>query len=401
MKLKKIISNIHLWLGLTSGLVVFILGVTGCIYCFEQELQNCWNADKLYVSVSKQQRLPLDKLHAIAQAQLGNTFPISRIIAPVDKQGSYHFISSKYNVKGWNYFQQWEYNQTIYLNPYNGAVLGIENTKYSFFPIILRLHYDLLLGKVGKQIVGWSTVIFIILLVSGLVLWWPKNKAALKQRIRFDWKKTTQWKRKNYDLHNIPGFYSLLLALCIALSGLWFDFDWFKATVIWTANGGHIPAKEEPVTSDSLLTIQTSGILQKVASQSHRAVPDGKVFMFNLPEKENAKGVIRANIYHNANNYMKRSFLAFDQKSGELIRNKAYESQTSAEKFTSMIYDIHVGKALGLTGMILAFMASFIAATLPVTGFYIWWGRRKKRKQKPKNNNHSQEFSHKIMSKIQ
>ena len=399
MTIKKIIGQVHLWLGLVSGLVVFILGVTGCIYCFEQELQNWWNADKLYVSAQKQP-LPLDNLHAIAQAQLGKEKPITRIVTPVDKQGSYQFIAFKYNAKGWNYFQQWEYNYTVYLNPYNGAVLDVENTKYTLFPIVLRLHYDLLLGKVGKQIVGWSTVMFIVLLISGLVLWWPKNKAALKQRIRFDWKKTTQWKRKNYDLHNVPGFYSLLLALCISLTGLWFAFDWFKATVIWTANGGHIPAKEVPVNSDTLLTAQTSLILQKVSDKAHQTVPEGKVFMFNLPEKENSKGTIRANIYHNADNYIKRSFLTFDQKSGELIKNKAYDTQTGAEKFTAMIYDIHVGKVLGLTGMILAFMASFIAASLPVTGFYIWWGRRKKEKKQSKTIKHSKEVSQKVMSKI-
>lgn len=382
MTFKKIIGKIHLWLGLASGLVVFILGATGCIYCFEKELQDWIYADKLYVSAQKQ-RLPLDNLLVIAQTQLGKEKPVNRIIVSSDSKNSYHFIASKYNPNGWNYDKQWDYFYTVYLNPYNGTVLEVENTKYAFFPVILHLHYDLLLGKPGKQIVGWSTVIFIVLLISGLILWWPKNKAALKQRIRFDWKKTTQWKRKNYDLHNISGFYVILLALCIGLSGLWFAFDWFKATVIWTANGGYIPAKETPANSDTLLTLQTSKILQKVADRSYQIVPEGKVFMFNLPEKDNAKAVIRTNIYHSAHNYMKRSFLSFDRKSGDLIKNKAYDTQTGAEKFTSMIYDIHVGKILGLSGMILAFIASFVAATLPITGFCIWLGRKKKEKSRP------------------
>jgi uncharacterized iron-regulated membrane protein len=63
----------------------------------------------------------------------------------------------------------------------------------------------------GTYVVGIPVIIFLIMLITGIVLWWPKNKAARKQRFRFQWKDTTQWKRKNYDLHNILGFTPLFL----------------------------------------------------------------------------------------------------------------------------------------------------------------------------------------------
>ncbi len=380
MTFKKIVGKIHLWLGLSSGLVVCILGITGCLFCFEKEIKNWVYADKIFVQPQAAPLLSADTLRAIAQAQLGASKPIGRVEIKPDGKHSYKFIALKSNKKATNYNAQFPYYKTIYLNPYSGAVLDVENTKWTFFPVLLHLHYDLLLGKIGHQIVGWSTVIFVLMLITGIILWWPKNKAAAKQRFWFRWKNTTKWKRKNYDLHNIPGFYSLFITLFIASTGLYFAFDWFRQPVLWIANGGKMPAKEAAVFSDTLLT-NRGGVLQNIVSQSFKAIPKGQNFLFLLPETADKKAVIRTIAYHNANNYIQRSQLAFDQTSGALLKNKPYAKVSDAEKLQFMIYDIHVGKVLGLPGMTLAFCGSLMAASLPITGFYIWWGRRKKQKR--------------------
>jgi uncharacterized iron-regulated membrane protein len=375
MTTKKAIGYAHLWLGLVSGLVVLILGITGCIYCFEKELRNVFYAERIFVEAEAVPLLPLDSLKVIAQAAIGNDKPISRVEAEPDGVHSFQFSASK-SKPAWNYFDAVVYNATVYVNPYTGKVMGVEDGKYEFFNLMLALHYDLFLEDIGKQIVGWSCVMFVVLLITGIVLWWPKKNKS-KQRLWFQWKRSTSWKRKNYDLHNIPGFYAMLLALCIALTGLWFAFDWFRQPVRWVISGGKIPPTEKPVLSDTLAPRNYS--LEKIFRQSLTELPGARRYLLILPSAENKKATVRVIAYLNEDNYVRRSQLMFDQTNGKLLRDKRYTELTRAEKFTMMIYDIHVGKVLGIPGMILAFFASLIAATLPVTGFYIWYGRRNKK----------------------
>ena len=99
---------------------------------------------------------------------------------------------------------------------------------------------NLLLGEVGNQIVGYGTLIFLVMLISGIVLWWPKNKAALKQRYKFSWKTTTRWKRKNYDLHNVLGFYTSWIVVFMAITGLVWSFQWFDKGLYYVLSGGEV-----------------------------------------------------------------------------------------------------------------------------------------------------------------
>lgn len=68
----------------------------------------------------------------------------------------------------------------------------------------------------------------------------------------------------------------------------------------------------------------------------------------------------------------------FDQFTGELLKTTTFDEKNAGEKLRAMNYDIHTGTIMGMPGKILAFIASLISASLPVTGFYIWWGRKKK-----------------------
>ncbi|MEO0341128.1 MAG: PepSY-associated TM helix domain-containing protein, partial [Bacteroidota bacterium] len=80
MRLKKIIGTIHLWLGLATGLVVFIMGLTGCIMAFEEEIKSVVYAHKLKVDIPENaQVLPMSQLLEIAQEALGNDVPVQRV----------------------------------------------------------------------------------------------------------------------------------------------------------------------------------------------------------------------------------------------------------------------------------------------------------------------------------
>jgi uncharacterized iron-regulated membrane protein len=377
--MKKAIGQIHLWLGLTSGLVVFIVSVTGCIYVFEEELSSVFYRHRREVNVPPGPiQLPLSVLWQSAQKELGADHPIQSVEIPTAPGRTYVFRAAQIrNKKAWTHFGEIVYQRRLYIDPYTGQVVKNENTKYEFFTVVLRLHRNLLLNReVGTTIIGISVLIFVLLLISGIVLWWPKNKRSIKSRISLEWKRTTRWKRKNYDLHNVPGFYSMLLLLIIALTGLVWSFDWFDHSVQWIANGGAKPAKQKALFSDT--TGVGSGMpIDIVYAYLTDTDPDAVELSLNFPEK--AKGVITASARHQVHSRYRAVRYQFDQYTGKPLSIATFGQKSGGEKLRAMNYDIHTGSILGLPGKILACFASLISASLPITGFMIWYGRRKKK----------------------
>jgi uncharacterized iron-regulated membrane protein len=377
--MKKAIGQIHLWLGLASGLVVFIVSLTGCIYVFEEELSSISYHNRREVAVAPGAvKKPLSELLQIAEKELGEDHPVQAIEIPTTPGETYKFRPVQVrDKKAYTHFGEIVYQRKLYIDPYTGEVVENENTKYEFFTLVLRLHRNLLLNReTGTTIVGVSVLIFVVMLISGIVLWWPKNKRSIKSRISFEWKKTTRWKRKNYDLHNVPGFYSLFILLIIALTGLVWSFEWFDHSVQWVANGGSKPAKQKALLSD---TTKTSTVLPIDIIYADLAAinPDALVFNINLPDK--AKGAVNASARHEVHANYQVIRYQFDQYTGRRLGTTTFAQKSGGEKLRAMNYDIHTGSILGLPGKFLAFFASLISASLPITGFLIWYARKNKK----------------------
>ena len=369
----------HLWLGLISGLVVFIISITGCIYVFEEELRDLIYIDREVISVPERVvKKPLSVLLLAAQKSAGEKHPVQNIEIPVADNQTYTFRPVQIrNDKAHTYFGEIVYHHKLYIDPYTGAVVKDENSKYEFFTLVLRLHRNLLLKKTtGSMIVGISVLIFVVMLITGIVLWWPKNKAAIKQRFSFVWKSRTKWKRKNYDLHSVLGFYSAFILLIIALTGLTWAFDWFDNSVQWIANRGAKTEKQKPLHSHS--TRRAAALpIDKILFDLVARNPEAYTFSINLPDKP--EGVINASARSGVHvRYTTRRY-QFDQFTGALLKTSDFDQKNPGEKMKALNYDIHVGAILGLPGKILAFLAALVSASLPVTGFYIWYGRRRKK----------------------
>ncbi|MPR36211.1 PepSY-associated TM helix domain-containing protein [Salmonirosea aquatica] len=379
MTFKKIIGKIHLWLGLSTGLVVFIIAITGCLYAFQAEIQDATQPYR-FVEPQSTNYLPPSVLKSIAEKELP------------DK----HLHAVEYGVPGKAaqvYFYHFEpsYYYSVYLNPYTGKVLKVKDMDADFFRIVLLGHYYLWLPPViGQPLVASATLIFALMLVSGIVLWWPKNKAAAKQRFWLRWRDGLKWKRKNYDLHNVLGFYSSWFAIVVTLTGLVWGFQWVAQGVHWSLGGEKSLLYEEPVsiksTSPALLSDQTPAI-DRVWALMNKEHPDAQRLEVHVPETDTS--VIAANANPDAATFWKTDYRYFDQYSlKELPVNHVYgrfKDARLADKVIRMNYDIHVGSIFGLPGKILAFLISLTVASLPITGTLIWWGRRKKeRVSRPK-----------------
>lgn len=367
-RFSKINAWLHLWLGLASGIVVFIMGITGCILVFEQEIKEMTSTWLNVEAQASEKQLPPSKIYAAVKEALPNK----------DIHGFW------YNGLDKTIKVDIESDSLVYVNPYNGKITGIVDHE-DFFHIIDEGHRYLWLDdEIGSQITAWGTFIFFFLLISGLILWFPKkwNKTTINSSFKIKW--DAKIKRLNYDLHNVMGFYAILLAILISFTGLMMSFHWLRESTYWIT-GGWADKKEEVImVKDDYVSPKEQDMLasadfiwKKVRTEIAKENKEAVIIHFPDGPKDNFyactdmhKGIWRD--------------LYFDSKTLELLPNS--EKYISDERFSDWLmrsnYSLHIGAIGGLTTKILYFIASLICASLPLTGFYIWWGR--KRKQKPR-----------------
>jgi len=380
MTFKNFIKKAHLWLGLSSGLIVIILGITGCLYAFEEELRPIIY-EYYYVDKVESKKLPISQLIHIAEEANAKIHPNQKLsgarIINDDKRTVIVWFFEELDKDAiwyWNRYQ----NTYAYVNPYTGNVQKLEEYNFEFFVFVRALHQTLCFrSEIGDPITGTATIIFIISLITGLILWWPKNKSAAKQRFWFQWKNTTKWKRKNYDLHNILGYYMMIFALIIALTGLVWAFECYDKGVQWLFNGGKT-FKKEKLVSD---TTQYSKITatDKIFAATKKANPNAKSYYLFVPKAEDSLATFQTFVRYK--NRFDDVSMEFDRSTAKSLRITTYNDKSNGEKFRFINYDLHVGSILGFPGKVLAFFASLVAASLPITGFLIWWGRNNKKKK--------------------
>jgi len=387
---RKLAGTLHLWLGMSSGLVIVILGITGCLYVFIDELRPIVYRDRIFIQAPQhsqgtplqQQRVPLHVLRKTADAALGSKIPLLDAEVYPDKLHTVVFrYRERNNAANWypNYFISYF---RVYLNPFTGTVVKVENSKWEFFNLVVMLHCCLLLGHLGTQIITWSTIIFMLMLLSGIILWWPKNRAAAKKRFAFNWKKQTSWKRKNYDMHQIPGFYSFIIAFFIALTGLAMLLPKVDYAIKYVVSGGTFKGSKSGTqghhtVGNNYADTSNPGVTDRALSQS--LTLDPTALKYRIYPAKNHSDALKIKTFKAHSRHQPERLLSFNQHTAALLQNKAYSSLATEDKLDDLYYDIHVGALLSLPGKILAFMVSLITATLPVSGFLIWKARKKQK----------------------
>ena len=362
MTLKKINAWLHLWLGLVSGIVIVIVSLTGALLVFEHEIKS----------------LIYPFLHAEKPA--GKSFlPPSVLASAVEQKLPGKKVSSIwYHGEGHTAHVTINADSTVYINPYTANVVAMADDE-DFFHLMLEGHTHLWLPvKVGQQIVSWSTLIFLVLLVTGLVLWWPKkwNKKGREQSFNIKWK--AKFKRLNYDLHNVLGFYSLIVALVLTLTGLIMGFAWFSKGVFWlageTTSKPRIEALSDTSSNSRLAErIQVDRAWKLGMTSIGEHLTDQIITAF--PKKASDPIYLCVDMYRGTwrDVYLDQHTLKELPASGIRLRNAKLANWIQRSN-----YGLHVGEIGGITTKIIYFLASIIAASLPITGFYIWWGKQRK-----------------------
>ncbi|MFN4147781.1 MAG: PepSY-associated TM helix domain-containing protein [Runella sp.] len=370
--MKKLIYRIHLYLGLASGLVMFVVSLTGCLYVFEEEIRAMMYRDFYFVAPQQQPEKSIDQIVKIAQKYAGNQ-PVAQVWRKEYKPGGTFLVYLKNR-------------EVLAFDPYDGKLIGHKNMEREWLAVVEHIHTSLLLGDLGNRIIAWATVIYAILLISGIVLWWPKNRKQANRSFKIKW--TASPKRLNYDLHNVLGFYAAWILIVIVLTGLWWSFDIVKEGVYALIGRPSFEKRPKIELATPASDTKPNGLLEKVYRYSVRDRQYIKQSYLQLPSEKDSMAALRVLVrYEIPRNFLRnQNSFYFDPRTGVLLREDLYKNYNTADAIRASNYVLHTGSMFGLAGKIVAFFASLISTSLPITGFLIWWNKRNKVKRKSENS---------------
>lgn len=370
---------IHLWLGLLSSSIVFVMCLTGCLYAFKNQIIDLYNRDKVYISANSQTIQSPNRIQAVL---FKSGKELTSLLIPDRKDRSY-VVSYREN----------KLDKSSYYNQYTGQILGQADTGANrFFEVVLDIHRNLMMGNVGRQIVGASVMMFCILLISGLILWLPKKLKFLKQGLTV--KFNAKFQRVNYDLHNTLGFYTFLMLFFMAVTGLYVTYPWVKNALIVSLGGSSINHIAEEKGGDDPFGGLLEDMMQKqkekkdlkntasvsidrILELSNQQLPYTAVTSIELPNKENPRYVVIKTNTQNLLGMMLPDQITFD-KTGVFKNKELFSDKPLNKQFTALAKPLHTGEIMGLPSIVLYFLVSLIGCSLPVTGFLIWWHRFRK-----------------------
>ncbi len=376
---RKTILQLHKILGLITGVVLFVVSITGCLWVFKDEIESFYD-DYKYVQPREQSFVKPSQIKLIAEKVIPNKTIHGVVYGQPNEAIEVVFYQAEPEL----------FYQSVFLDPYTGDFIKRVDNNAGFFGFVLKGHIRLWLPEaIGSRVVSYSVLLFLIILISGLFLWWPRNNKNWRQRLKFDWNSKTRWKRKNFDLHTVTGFYISSLGLLFAFTGCVMAFNWFYFIAYVATGGDKAPQFILPQnTTEIVLDSQQSPAYDQLIPFLNTKYKNAKSFELHYPENDSTSVLVE--VSNSKGVYYNMDYLFFDQSTLEEIETTSiygkYENAKFADKVIRMNYDIHVGAIGGLAGKIIAFLASLICASLPVSGILLWYGKKYKKKSKARPN---------------
>lgn len=371
MNLKQILIKSHLILGLVSGIIVFIISVTGALYAFKDEIEDL-TLDYKKVSIQDiELLLPSEAIEIGENANPGKEIHGILYQSPSDALEIIYYQEDPF------------FYGATYLNPYSGEVIKTVDYMRTFFGFVRRGHATLWIPNLllGYTLVAIATIIFVVMLITGIILWWPRKRSSGKN---FVFSKGDKPSIKRLERHKIVGFYISFFALLIALTGLsWLIKGLDKA--MYKGMGGEKEIVWNPPLSDTTFTdsVTYSGKpIDVLFARIKEQYQEMDFIEMHIPHSDSASILVELN--RDPSSHRKMDYLYFDQYTLEQIYTNnfygSYDDAQVADKIKRSYYGIHSGGVLGLPGKFLAFFISLFCASLPVTGYLLWWNRRKEKK---------------------
>jgi len=382
---RKLWLKVHLCLGLVVGAVFVLIGLTGSLLAFESSLDERLNSTLMTVSSDRKSKdyLPLDVLVASGLSALPANGNALSLAFPRHSGLAFEL-----------WFEQPSPNSDhseshqIFINPYTGEVSG-QRLKVDFargwrgplMDVVLRLHYSLAIGPTGMTIMGFIGLVLVFSLLTGLILWWP-GPGKLKKALTI--KNNASAERFNFDLHKTFGFYSSVVLLFLALSGVYMIFPEYGRGLV----GFFSPVTEPyPICQSIVPKGDKKRIsLAEVTAIADARFPDGDYRWIGFPANERGVYVVGKREADEVNRKSPYRRLWIDQYSGAIIHERTGNSRSAGDIFVEWLYPLHSGEAFGFTGQLIILISGLIPLVLYVTGVIRWLHKQKaERKNKLRN----------------
>ncbi|RYY87032.1 MAG: PepSY domain-containing protein, partial [Chitinophagaceae bacterium] len=362
--MKVFFRRIHLYLSFAAGLVILIACLTGALLVFEKDLQMAFNKERYYTTPAAGV-LPADTiLSKVKAAYPGKVTGIKwysdpartvevALSAPKKKEEGTKEVKPEKAAGKDAKAKPAEARApgfTLFVDPYTGEVREKYSYRETGWYTVFALHRWLLGGEgsVGKYIVGVSTLLFLFILITGIVLWWPRTRKVLQQRLTIKW--GASWKRLNHDLHLVLGFYSAILLFIVAFTGLAWSFEWMDKG-IYQVTGSKKEAPKAPKSNFAAgaKAVPFSSILQAART----AQPDAQ--FYNVQAPKDSTGVFTVQVLQQHPKHESATdALYFDQYTAAPLGGLPYAQRSLGARVRSTFKPVHTGSIGGWPTKIIA-----------------------------------------------
>lgn len=355
--MRRLLFNLHLIVGLSLGLLIALIGLTGSLLVFRHEIDRALYPGLRTVEVQEDRpRVPLQTVLETVRA----AYP-DRAIMQISMAQAANETHEVWLDAG-KFF--------VYVDPYTGRIRGAVDTEQTATGWLFSLHMTLLSGDNGQRIVGYGGLGLLFLSLSGVFLWWPSRVRQIKDRLRVRW--GASGKRVNYDLHRSGGFYAAGFLALIALTGSALAFgEWFTEAayrVTRTAPRPKAPVVAAPPTGAKPLPVDT------LVEAVNWALPGGLVTRVTLPSKPTAPLRVRkrlpGELHPNGMN-----FIHVDPYRGTVLQVDGTADVAAGARLLNLRYPLHIGHYGGLLTQVIYALAGLAPLGLFVTGCLMWWNR--------------------------
>jgi uncharacterized iron-regulated membrane protein len=348
--------QVHFYMGLILGLVWTVIGVTGSLIVFVPEMRRLEMPGWTRVT-PLEKTLPLETLYARY-----------REVRPNDKANRIDFdfkpgwgIDVRSNAPNGDQIH-------TYLDPYRGTVLGVINYRHNLLEWIYQLHSNLLNGRPGRTLNGWVAGTLIVVMCSGLILWW-RGKRYWKKGLEY--RANASWKRQVWDLHNLAGLVFYIPLVIICLTGVYYGYPEQTKSFLAFVTRGPFPEIPPPPMDHA---VGPSPRFDDMLTQAQKAIPDSKLSLIVFPRTPRwpfEYRMLRASDLHR----LGLNWVYVDPDTAKVLRVDQFDQQPLGVQIFRVLAPFHYGHFYGVVSRIIWIGAGLIPGVLFVTSLCLWWNR--------------------------
>lgn len=366
--------RLHLYLGLWAGALLVIVGLTGSVLVFMNELDAWLNLDLLTVAAPSENgavHRPMAEIVAAAERVIEANSRMLAIMGPHGRKGVFSL----------SFEEPTKIQQRVFVDPYRGIVTGVRTFATAdvapahLIDAIFQLHVTLLSGEAGQALVAVGALLLLVSIVTGLILWWPLTR---HWRPAFALRRPTNSVRFTFDLHKICSLYPSLIVSAVLLSGVSMNLNqpFVKVTQWFSPVTRDAPARLTSSPAGGRVSIGPVEAWQIAASR----YPGGELYGIFPPSTPTGVYLVSHRRVPGLSAFWSERWVAIDQYSGAILDVRAPDTRrTAGETFLDWQWPLHSGQAFGWPGRLAVFVSGLACPIVYGTGVLMWWRKRRSR----------------------